>query len=191
MSHNTLAQHYFLDALDLCHRFQAHWEDQPRKSSRVKSFVDLLMACECMLKAQCIVAREHLSLAEAYSEVKGFQHNIKELATAADLAFPSDVHGRACEYFGSFSVSLRYSVDVHEYFFPIGSPPKSGRKGYDETLGNSVWRNAAVATVNELLEWGKNRFNGEVTDNIADILRSAAEVETVISDRSRSSKRPK
>jgi len=142
-----------------------------------------------MLKAQCIVAREHLPLIEAYREVKVLGHNIMKLAAAADEAFPSDVHGQACEYFGSFGVGLRYSVDAHEYFFPVGIPPKSGKKGYDETLGNNVWRKAAVATVRELLEWGKKRFNEEVTDNIADILRSATEVEAVIC--SRPTKQPK
>lgn len=185
MPHRTLAQHYFLDALDLRHRFQVHWEDQPRKSSRVKSFVDLLMACECLLKAKCLLAMKNLPLIDAYLEVKGLGHSINKLADVANAAFPSKAHSRAREHFGKFGVGLRYSVDAHEYFFPMGKPQKSGRHSYSETLGNATWINSATATVDELIEWGANQFNGYVDDDISTILRVEAEIEAAINLRSK------
>jgi hypothetical protein len=184
MSHRTLAQHYFLDALDLRQRFHMHWDDQPRKSSRIKSFVDLLMACECMLKAQCIVARAHLSLPEAYRQVRELSHGISKLAAAAEADWRSqtEVHRRATEYFGAFGVGLRYSVDAHQYFFPLGRKQKSGRRSYDSTLGNCHWRKAAEATVAELLDWGQGQFTGEVTDDIEVIWQDDLAVEAAMNE---------
>jgi hypothetical protein len=164
-----------------------HWEDQPRRSSRIKSFVDLLMACECMLKAQCIMAKADVPLPDAYRQVKDLGHNITKLAAAAESAWhaPSEVHRRAREYFGSFGVGLRYSVDAHQYFFPLGRKPRSGSKSYHATLGNHGWRCAAEAAVGELLEWGQSQFTGEVTDDIEVIWQSDLDIEAAVKASSR------
>ena len=192
MTHKILAKHYFLDSLDLFHRFRAHWEEQPRKSSRVKSFVDLLMACECMLKSKCFMAKQHIPLIEAYKEIKTLGHNIERLATVANQTFPSEVNVRACQYFGEFSVGLRYSVDAHEYFFPMGKPTQSGRRPYSDTLGDTAWIKSASSTVEELIQWGKESFNGEVGDDIEAILNEGMELEAAIQPRqSRRLKRSK
>lgn len=189
MPHMTLAQHFFLDALDLCERFHAHWEEQPRKSARIKSFVDLLMACECMLKAKCLLARQHLPIAEAHKEVRGLGHDINKLVTAVQMISPSEVNERARKYFGPFSVGLRYSVDSYEYFFPIGGSPRAGRPTYGETLGNACWMSAAIATVEELIVWGRTSFNGEVDDDIESILTASVEVEAALQHRLQRTKR--
>lgn len=180
LTHRYLAQHYFLDALDLHSRFRTHWEDQPRRSSRVKTFIDLLMACECMLKSQCIMARITLPIGDAYAQVRVLGHNIHKLSFSAEKAFPSTVHKRAREYFSPFNVGLRYSVDAHEYFFPVGSPQQANRPSYRFTLGNKNWMDAAESVVTELIKWGKTEFNGEVDENIEHILHNEVELEAVI-----------
>jgi hypothetical protein len=179
-SHRYLAQHFFLDALDLHFRFRAHWDDQPRKSSRVKSFLDLMMACECLLKAQCIMARIPLPMIQAYAEVKALGHDIHKLSLSAEEVFPSPVHKRARQYFGFFSVGLRYSVDAHEYFFPVGGYQRTNRKSYGSTLGDTNWMHAAENVVSELIEWGKAEFNGEVEADIENILRTEEQLEAAV-----------
>lgn len=191
MTHQALAQHFYLDALDLYERFHAHWESQPRKSSRVKSFIDLRMACECMLKAKCVVARQHLPLFEAYKEVKDLGHRIQNLASQAQRAQSSTANERAVEYFDRFGVGLRYSVDAYEYFFPVARRLRDGRRSYASTLGDADWMNEAKAVVVELLEWGSLEFNGEVGDDIEAILLGSEEIEAAIKKSGRKKQRSK
>ena len=150
--HNLLAQHYFLDSLDLHNRFLQHWEDQPRRSSRVKSFIDLMMACECLLKAQCILSQNLKPLGEAYGQVKKFGHNIDNLSRFAEKSFPMQAHGQSRDYFGQFSVSLRYSAESHHFFNPIENSGPPDRPNYCMTLGNSVWLQGANNVVLDRVE---------------------------------------
>lgn len=179
-AHKSVAQDYYLDALDLHSRFRAHWEEQTRKSSRVKSFIDLLMACECMLKSQCIMERKSLPIAEAYAEVKALGHNIDKLSRSIKHQPTALIYTKARCHFSPFHVRLRYSVDANEYFFPILGVQSSGRPTYSETLGNSAWMEAAEDVVKELLEWGKTVFCGEVTNDIETILNDYAAIEIAI-----------
>lgn len=179
-SHRTLAQHYFLDALDLHRRFKQHWEDQPRKSSRIKSFVDLMMACECMLKSQCILARSAIPFPKAFAEVRKLAHNVNGLSRVAESAYPSTAQERARRHFGKFAVRLRYSADAYAYFFPVGSKRLGKGASYDETLGDSAWLTAAESVVTDLIEWGRSMFNGEVLDDIEANLLAEQEVELAV-----------
>lgn len=168
-AHRALAQHFFLDAIDLDFRYRTHWESQPRKSSRVKSFIDLLMACECILKAQCILGRSEIAIIEAYREIRKIGHSIEELSNSAQTFFPMPAHERAKQQFHSFNVGLRYSVDAHLYFFP---PLREGQEEvnlYSATLGSTTWMEESAAIVDELIAWGKNEFTGEVADSIGQI----------------------
>lgn len=170
--HRTLAHHFYLDALDLRSRHFAHWESQPRKSSRVKSFIDLLMALECILKAQLIMGKRDIPLSQVYLDIKKYGHNIEKMSQAADTVFPMLVHARAKRQFRKFKVSLRYSVDAHQCFFPF--PEQSSKKilDYSSTLGNTTWMNESRAIVSELVEWGTGQFAGEVTDDVEIIFQN-------------------
>lgn len=133
-----------------------------------------------MLKSQCIMGRSTLPIGDAYAQIKLLRHNIDKLSFSAEKAFPSTVHKRAKEYFSPFDVGLRYSVDAHEYFIPVGSPQQANRPSYSSTLGNKNWMNAAESVVTELIEWGKTEFNSAVDDNIEHILHNEVELEAVI-----------
>lgn len=168
--HHALSQHFYLDALDLLARFETHWDSQPRRSSRVKSFVDLMLACECILKAQCILGRSNHSIEVAYDEVRAMRHDIKRLSESAEGFFPNRAHQLARQYFGLFTVSLRYSLDMHDFFFSPRDPGPGSLPGYEETLGNSVWMSGAKLAVRDLIDWGKPLFSGEITEQIEEIL---------------------
>lgn len=182
LSHQSLAQHYYLDSLDLMFRFCTYWERQPRRSSRVKSFIDLMMACECILKSMSLIERQNLPILDAFSEVKKFRHNITKIAM--DLGKrqhpKSDSIESARDVFGRFDVGLRYSIDSHTYFFPISGVRLSGAPTYDETLGNGAWVSQACSLVEDLLEWGKTTFGGELVVGIKEIIESEEEIEDVV-----------
>lgn len=169
-AHLALAQHFFLDALDLMFRYRTHWESQPRVSSRVKSFIDLLMACECMLKVQCILGCINTPLVDTYIAIKKNGHSIGKLSDSAQKFFPMPAHARAKRQFSQFSVGLRYSVDAHQYFFPHPGTGRGKPHLYGSTLGSTVWMKESEAIVDEFIAWGVNQFAGEVTSDIEKIL---------------------
>lgn len=174
-----LAQHYFLDSLDLHCRFLRHWEEQPRKSSKVKSFIDLMMACECLLKAQYLLCQTERPLAEAYSHIKKLGHNIVKLSRAAEEIHPLQAHEDSRLYFGQFSVGLRYSAESHHFFFPIKNNATC-RPTFSTTLGNSVWIQGANDVVVALTHWCRPHFTGIVTGNIDEILLEERDIESVM-----------
>lgn len=168
--HKALANHFFLDALDLVSRYRAHWDSQPRQSSRIKSFIDLLMACECILKAQCLLGRGMMPPEEAYQEIRKLGHDIGKLSDSAKTFFPMPAHERAKQQFHRFNVGLRYSVDAHHYFLPPPSAGQARANLYSATLGSTNWMKESEAIVEELVAWGKEQFNGEIADAIEQIL---------------------
>ena len=124
------------------------------------------MALECVLKAQLIMGKRDIPLNQVYQEIRTCGHNIEKLSRAADTVFPMLVHERARRQFQKFKVSLRYSVDAHQCFFPF--PGQNSKKflDYSSTLGSTTWMNESRAIVSELVEWGKGQFTGEVTDDL-------------------------
>jgi hypothetical protein len=54
---HTVADHYKSDARDFLDRFDILWEAQLHKTGRIKSFVDLLLSCECILKCHIVLGR--------------------------------------------------------------------------------------------------------------------------------------
>ncbi|MDI3514192.1 MAG: hypothetical protein PWP40_1421 [Rhodocyclaceae bacterium] len=65
---HTLAEHFHRDSVDFAQRFDLLWEAGPlmHKLGRIKSFIDLLMACECALKAHGFLGRLNEDPREIY-----------------------------------------------------------------------------------------------------------------------------
>lgn len=53
--HHSIAEYYWLDARDFLSRFDALWDVETHKTGRIKTFVDLLMGCECALKSHLML----------------------------------------------------------------------------------------------------------------------------------------
>lgn len=80
----TIAESYLHDAQDFVKRFDLLWEEMLHKSGRIKSFIDLLMACECVLKAHVAMTREHEQPDIVYRDIRKAGHNIEKLAGMAN-----------------------------------------------------------------------------------------------------------
>ena len=83
--HHSIAEYYWLDARDFLSRFDALWEVEAHKTGRIKTFVDLLMGCECALKSHIMLGLLEKCPKEAYSTLRKASHKISTLADSATL----------------------------------------------------------------------------------------------------------
>lgn len=135
-----LSKYYLADARDFIERFDILWDEPLRsKTGRVKRFVDLLMAVECILKSHIFFYRINDNPEECYKQVRGMGHNISRLADTANSLNPCDSYLRISEALKEFSVFLRYSADMSETFFPIILDDDSNESLYWITIGNIKW----------------------------------------------------
>lgn len=164
----TVAEHYYRDANDFVSRFDLLWEApaQLHKTGRIKSFIDLLMGCECALKCHGFLSHHAEVPREVYCKVRSFGHNIGRLADYASFLTDRSPYDYLKANLGDFSVFLRYSLDAYETFFPSYMDRKDAEVNYSATIGNNPWVLELRANLNTLLSSSEEQFSGFFTDDL-------------------------
>lgn len=168
---NTVARHYQRDAQDFLERFNILWEAQLHKTGRIKSFVDLLLACECTLKGHFVLSRISDEPITVYKEVRHYGHDIGALAAAASYLQDRSCYAAIEERLGPFSVFIRYSLDAYETFFPSALDRDDAPINYSKTIGNNPWVLECRDLVTSLLAATHAEFQGFVTDDLSVLLQ--------------------
>jgi hypothetical protein len=167
--HHTIARYYWHDARDFLARFNVLWEEELHKSGRIKTFVDLLMACECALKSHAMLGGKESDPKILYSELRKAGHKIGKLADLACLSADRTKYDFVKTELQKFSVFIRYSVEAYEEFFPILQDWGTAKINHSNTIGNNQWvlsvRDCTQALVDELTP----HFTGFVTMDIGKI----------------------
>jgi hypothetical protein len=167
---HSIAEHYHRDARDFASRFDALWEIETHKTCRIKSFVDLLMACECALKSHVALGRVTEDPTDVYITVRKASHQIASLAGAARFLKDRTVYNELSSRLQAFSVFIRYSLDAYETFFPSYVERHEAKLNYTKTIGNNLWVLEVRALLQPLLESAGEAFSGFVTDDIEAII---------------------
>ena len=74
-----IAENYLSDARDFISRFDYLWEREQHKTGRIKSFTDLLMAFECILKCHAVLSHTSNNPEKVYRSVRRCGHDISRL----------------------------------------------------------------------------------------------------------------
>lgn len=176
----TIAQHYAQDARDFLDRFDLLWEDQLHKTGRIKSFVDLLMACECALKAHVVLGKSSDDPVVVYKGIRKAGHRIAPLAKAAVFLSSRSIYDELALRLDRFSVFIRYSLDAYETFFPSYVERHEAELNYSQTIGNPVWVLEVRALLIPLLDSLSDELGGFVTDDIRAILEHERQMKEFI-----------
>jgi hypothetical protein len=149
----TIAREYHRDARHLLRRFRLLPPQEFDKMGRVKNVVDLCMAAECGLKAHVFAGRSDESAVAIYRKIRrGGGHNLAALVEMADYLADRAIYAAVGQRFANFSVSLRYSLDAWDTFFPFGLAPNDAADQYDQTIANVDWIRAAQEEIQALVE---------------------------------------
>lgn len=168
---HSLAEHFHRDAVDFGARFDLLWEAGPlmHKMGRTKSFTDLLMGCECALKAHAFLSHLEGNPVEVYRSIRKCGHNIGALSDYANFLKDRADYNFLKTELDAFPVFLRYSLDANEAFFPSFVDRTEADLNYSKTIGDNAW----VLNIRESLERlntsSEDSFGGFITDGIEDI----------------------
>ncbi len=181
---HTLAEHFLRDAQDFVTRFDALWEHGGlmHKMGRTKSFVDLLMAVECALKAHAFLSLKDDPADEAYRAVRTCGHNISSLVDLSNYMEDRTVYERLAEQLTELQVHLRYSFEANEAFFPAWTGRAEADQNYGTTVGNNPWVLAIRSDVEMLIDSVQREFTGFITDDIVQICNAEAEMRQFIDE---------
>lgn len=165
----SIAEHYHRDAVDFAARFDVLWENQTHKTGRIKTFVDLLMACECALKSHSVLGRLNDDPKQVYVDIRKASHSIGKLADLASFLSDRSNYDFLKERLQPFSVFIRYSLDAYETFFPALMEWDNAEINYSGTIGNTLWILAVRNCLESLNESLNYKFSGFVTSDIGAI----------------------
>ncbi len=165
----SIAEHYAQDARDFAERFDILWEKQLHKTGRIKSFVDLMMACECGLKAHVALGRVNEDPTEVYKMIRRASHRIEPLAQAATFLSDRSTYDELTSRLDSFSVFIRYSLEAYDTFFPLLVERDDAKLNYSQTVGNNRWVLEVRRLLEPLLASVSEELAGFVTDDIKEI----------------------
>jgi hypothetical protein len=123
----------------------------------IKAFVDLLVACECELKAHVFLGRESEDPKVVYRKARKLGHDIAGLAGYAAYLTDRKLYGLVAERLAPASIALRYSLDFYETFFPSAA---DATIDYSGTFGNALWLGEVRAAIGELIDSSNAEFEG-------------------------------
>jgi len=174
---HSIAGFYHRDARDFASRFDTLWEDQLHKTGRIKSFVDLIMGCECALKSHVFLSRLDEIPDETYKLVRRAGHNSENLSALATFLEDRSLYERAGSKLAPFSVIVRYSLDAYSTFFPALSDWADAPINHAATVGNNSWVLGVRADLQDLIDSCSAEFTGLVSNDVGAIFQNEQELE--------------
>lgn len=175
---HSIAEYFLSDGRDFATRFDALWENGRlmHKMGRTKSFVDLLMAVECVLKAHALLSLKDKPVEEAYLAVRRSGHDLRKLASLATYMPDHTLYEHLADSLAELQVHLRYSFEAYEAFFPAWTGRNDAELNYTATIANNPWVLSIRANVQTLIDAVQPEFTGFVTDDIEAIFKAEAEM---------------
>lgn len=167
---HSIAEHYLRDGEDFSFRFDLLWEEALHKTGRIKSFVDLLMASECTLKAHIALGRLKDDPKEVYRTIRKAGHQIAPLAAAAHFLEDRASYEGLSSRLQDFSVFVRYSLDAYETFFPFFVERNEAKIDYSRTIGDNTWVLETRELLRPLQAAANKALTGFVINDIAKII---------------------
>lgn len=161
--HHSIGEAFWHDARDFLHRFDALWEHGSLmlKSGRTKSFVDLMMGCECVLKAHIFISCTSEDCPTIYRGIRNAGHYVAQLVPLASFMKDRTHYDRLEEKLGKLGVSIRYSLDADGLFFPL-IPGSRVALSYSELIGSEVWVQEVRDSLQALIDAARDEFTGQI-----------------------------
>lgn len=175
---HSVADFYHRDALDFAARFDFLWEAQLHKTGRIKSFVDLVMGCECALKSHVFLSRLDSSPDDTYRLVRRAGHSAERLSALAAYLSDRSVYESVGSKLAPFSVVVRYSLDAYAAFFPSLADWSDAPIRYAETVGNNAWVLRVRDELQQLVDSSSHEFSGFVSNDVVAIMELEESLES-------------
>lgn len=174
---HSVAEYYHHDAADFAERFDILWENQTHKTGRIKTFVDLLMGCECELKTHVTLSHLKDDAVETYRRVKKAGHSIDRLAEMAHFMEDRSHYDFLKDNLHGLSVFIRYSLDAYGTFFPFFDYDEA-EVNYSRTIGNNLWVLKIRNHLASMISASNDEFTGMVSSDLEAIFDNESQIES-------------
>ena len=177
---HSVAEQFHRDAIDFATRFDLLWEAGPlmHKMGRTKSFVDLMMGCECALKCDGMLSGSGEDPVLVYKRIRGCSHRIRDLVQRAKLIESREPYVTLDACLSQFPVHIRYSREAYESFFPAFMEPEAAELNYSGTIGDNAWVLRVRQVLESLNTFVAKEFSGEVSMDIEELIAHEEEMKT-------------
>lgn len=157
-----MAFEYWNDARELREIFNLAWAENERfaKTGRIKILLNLLMACECALKAHVILSHTQNDPRTIYAEVRKAGHKIEKLCQLASYMQDRSTYDAIIDL-GVGGVEVRYSLNATHSFFRSDDTFDL----YAKTMANSSWVNQLHSHLSVLIDACQDALTGEVKED--------------------------
>ena len=154
-----MAFEFWNDARELRDIFNLAWAENERfsKTGRIKILLNLLLACECALKAHVILSHAENDPKTILKEVRTAGHNIENLCQLASYMQDRSTYDAIIDL-GIGGVEVRYSLNATHTFFRS----KDTFDLYDKTMANSGWVNQLQSHLSVLIDACQGALTGHV-----------------------------
>lgn len=149
------------DARDLRQIFTVAWaaHENFNKTGRIKIALNLVMACECALKAHVILSKPEAPPEALLKTLKQHGHNIKKLAQSANYMKDRKLYAEVDSLLESIGVEVRYSLNAENTYFRSDS----SYSWYTETIANPGWMNRVRSVLDVLIDECTTDLTGPVS----------------------------
>jgi hypothetical protein len=143
-----VADHYFHDACDLTRRYEITIDEWfAVKSKRVKCFIDLRIAYECILKAVIVYFAGEDDKKKSIKLAESFGHRVNSLEEEAGKYFTGEFEVKLySDALASLPVSLRYKLDTFDFI-------DANEEYYYKTIGSDRWMNNLCEYIKTITAW--------------------------------------
>lgn len=176
---HDVAENFHRDAIDFAVRFDLLWEAGPlmHKMGRTKSFVDLLMGCECALKCDGLLSGLQEDPVVVYKRVRGCNHSIRDLLQHSRYCAAPSAYKSLQGAMENIPVHVRYSCEAYKSFFPAFIEPEAALFNYSKTIGNNQWVLSIRDALGQLNESVAQEFAGEVSMDISECVEHETQLQ--------------
>lgn len=159
-----MADDFFTDGVDLIERYTCYFDQYDGiKSRRLKSFIDLRMALESLLKsAHALHGDQGRNRKVVIREVESFRHDILSLANAVRPYIPGELRSELwpfAERMKELPVGLRYALDGYDFIY-------AREELYYQTIGNDHWMDSfhkAICNLKDEIDKELSKHSGVVS----------------------------
>ena len=177
-----IANNYRIDARDFRNRFDHLWEREPHKTGRIKSFTDLLMAFECVLKSHAVLSHKSNNPVEVYNVVRKCSHDISKLCDLASYLDDAEIYKYISSELSQFGVEIRYFMNSEASFFPFFEDWDNAPINYNKTIGNHSWVMNLREVLDNLIDPLAEEFGGLCEDTIVELLEHSEKMKKLYKD---------
>lgn len=149
------------------------------KSGRTKSFVDLMMGCECALKAHVFISSTSDNCPAIYRRIREAGHHVAQLVPLASFMEDRTHYDRLEKKLSKLGVSIRYSLDADGLFFPL-IPGSREALSYSQNVGSEVWVKEVRESLAALIDAARDEFTGII--DMSNGLESEIELDKFVAE---------